>query len=164
MGTSGGDTLALAKLRNMPSLQERCTNTKNSYSGFKYFAHISHILYSVRCSNFQWSSKRMFSPQVGVFVVGGGGNGDQNCCGGARFCNCCFCCWCFYLFLFVFLLIALLLLFFCGSGAELCLLVVIVILSVLFLLVLCKVLVSLVEARFDCVCGFVFCPPIGVGW
>ena len=32
----------------------------------------------------------MFSPQVGVFVVGGGGNGDQNCCGGARFCNYCF--------------------------------------------------------------------------
>ena len=42
--TSGGDTPALAVLRNMPSVQERCTNTKNSYSGFKYIAHIPYII------------------------------------------------------------------------------------------------------------------------
>ena len=97
MGRIGGDTLALAKLGNMRSLQERCTNTQNSYSGFKHFAHISHILYT----NFQRSSTRPISPQVGVFVVGGGGNGDPNCCGGARFCNYCFVvdasiCFCFF--------------------------------------------------------------------
>ena len=66
------------------------------------------------------------------------------------------------LFVIAFLSISLLLLF-CGSAARLCLLVAIVILLVLVLLLLCKVSVSLVEARFDCVCGFVFCPPIGVG-
>ena len=63
--------------------------------------YVSHILYSVRCSNFQRLSKRPISPQVGVFVVGGGGNGDPNCCGGARFCNYCFVvdasiCFCFF--------------------------------------------------------------------
>ena len=41
---------------------------------------------------------------------------------------------------------------------------VVVIFSVSFLLLLCKVLVSLVEARFDCVCGLVFCLPTGDGW
>ena len=41
---------------------------------------------------------------------------------------------------------------------------VVVILTVSFLLLLYKVLGSLDETRFDCVCGFVFCLPTGVGW
>ena len=43
-------------------------------------------------------------------MVGGGGNGDPNCCGGARFCNYCFLLL-MILLVIVFLLISLSLLF-----------------------------------------------------
>ena len=95
-------------------------------------------------------------------MVGGGGNGDPNCCGGARFCNYCFLLL-MILLVIVFLLITLSLLFLHKWNRVVYVRGCCYLFGIVFLL-LCKVLVSLVEARFDCVCGFVFCLPTGVGW